>query len=144
MNGNRLHDIGLLLLRVAAGAMLFLGHGWAKITHFSERAGLFANPIHLGSVPSFTLVVFAEIFCSALVAVGLLTRWAVVPIVIFMLVAGFIQHAQDPWNRKELAFMYLAAFLPLLFTGPGRFSIDALIAKRRSGRAGPDVGVGRA
>jgi putative oxidoreductase len=113
--------------------MLFLGHGWAKITHFAEQAGQFPDPLHIGSVPSFTLVVFAEVFCSSLVAMGLLTRWAATPIVIFMLVAGFIQHAHDPWSRKELAFMYLAAFLPLLFTGPGRFSIDGLITKRRSG-----------
>jgi len=61
MNANQAtRDIGLLLLRVGAGAMLFLGHGWGKITHFSERAGQFADPIHLGSGPSFTLVVFAE------------------------------------------------------------------------------------
>jgi len=111
--------------------MLFLGHGWAKITHFGERAGHFADPIHIGSAPGFTLVVFAEIFCSALVALGLLTRLAVVPIVVFMLIAGLIQHAHDPWNVKELAFLYLTAFLPLLFTGPGRLSIDALIWKKR-------------
>jgi putative oxidoreductase len=133
MSRNRaIDDVGLLLLRVGAGAMLFLGHGWSKITHFAERAGHFPDPIHVGSAPGFTLVVFAEIFCSALVAMGLLTRLAVVPIVIFMLVAGFIQLAHEPWKAKELPFLYLAAFLPLLFTGPGRFSIDALIWKNRS------------
>jgi putative oxidoreductase len=115
--------------------MLFLGHGWGKLTHFSERAGQFADPIHLGSGPSFTLVVFAEGICTVLVAFGLLTRWAVIPLVIFFVVAGFIQHADDPWSRKELAFLFLVAFLPLLFTGPGRYSLDALIAKKKSGPA---------
>ena len=113
--------------------MLLFGHGWSKITHFSERAGQFADPIHLGSAPSFTLVVFAEVFCSVFVALGFRTRWAVIPIAIFLLVAGFIQHADDPWSRKELAFLYLAAFLPLLITGPGAYSIDALISRKRSG-----------
>ena len=64
-----------------------------------------------------------------------LTRWAVIPLVIFFVVAGFIQHADDPWSRKELAFLFLVAFLPLLFTGPGRYSLDALIAKKKSGPA---------
>ena len=113
--------------------MLFLGHGWGKVTHFSERVGQFADPIHLGSPASFTLVVFAEAVCTVLVALGLMTRWAVIPLVVFFLVAGFIQHADDPWNRKELAFLFLVAFLPLLFTGPGRFSIDARIARKKAG-----------
>jgi putative oxidoreductase len=141
MSNHRSADIGLLILRVGAGVMLLLGHGWGKLMHFSERVGSFADPIHLGPQASFMLVVFAEVFCSALVAVGLMTRLAVIPLVIFFLVAGLIQHADDPWNRKELAFLFLVAFLPLLFTGPGRFSIDALIAKRKAeGQPGSGAG----
>jgi putative oxidoreductase len=110
MSNHRSADIGLLILRVGAGVMLLLGHGWGKLMHFSERVGSFADPIHLGPQASFMLVVFAEVFCSALVAVGLMTRLAVIPLVIFFLVAGLIQHADDPWNRKELAFLFLVAF----------------------------------
>jgi putative oxidoreductase len=124
--------IGLLILRVGSASLLFFAHGWPKIAHFADRAGQFSDPLHVGSTASLALVVFAEVLCSAMVAVGLLTRWAVIPILIFLLVAGFIQHGADPWARKELAFVYLVAFLPLLFTGAGRFSIDALISKRRS------------
>ena len=125
-------DLGLLLLRLGTGVTLFLAHGWPKITHFGERAARFSDPLHVGSTASLALVVFAEVFCSSLVAVGLLTRWTVVPIIIFMLVALFLQHADDPWNKKELALMYLVSAVTLLFTGPGRFSIDGLISKGRA------------
>lgn len=137
---NRLTDVGLLVLRLGAGALLFGAHGWSKITHFSERVAQFADPIHLGGPASFTLVVFAEAICTALVALGLLTRWAVIPIVIFFLVAVFIQHADDPWNRKELPLLFMIAFLPLLFTGPGRFSVDAWLAKTREGQPRDEAG----
>ena len=132
-NGGSLkRDLGLLILRIGTAGLLFLGHGWPKITHFNEKAGQFADPLRIGTMPSLMLVVFAEVFCSSLVAIGLLTRWTVFPIIFFMLVAGFIQHAHDPWSKKELAFLYLLPFVTLLLTGPGRFSIDGLIAKGRS------------
>jgi putative oxidoreductase len=70
-------------------------------------------------------VVFAEVFCAALVMLGLLTRLAAVPIVIFLGVAFFIQHAHDPWPQRELALLYLLPFLALIGTGAGRFSLDA-------------------
>jgi putative oxidoreductase len=124
-------DIALLILRVGAAGSLFFAHGWSKISHFSERANTFSDPLHLGSPASLALVVFAEIVCSALVGVGLLARWAVIPILVFLLVAIFIQHAADPWPRKELPLLYLLAFIPVLLLGPGRLSIDAMISKRR-------------
>ena len=49
------------------------------------------------------------------------------PIVIFGLVAVFVQHAADPFGKKELALLYLVPALTLLFTGAGRFSLDAQI-----------------
>ena len=42
-----------------------------------------------------------------------------------MLVAAGLIHADDPWAKKEFALMYLLPFLALLFTGAGRFSLDA-------------------
>jgi putative oxidoreductase len=47
-----------------------------------------------------------------------------------MAVAAFIVHGGDPWGEKELAYIYLAGYLTLLLTGPGKFSVDALIMKR--------------
>ena len=48
----------------------------------------------------------------------------------FLAVAGFIQHAHDPWPRRELAFLFAVPFLALLLAGAGRFSLDALVRPR--------------
>ena len=127
-------SIGLLLLRIGMGAMLLFAHGWPKLLHFGERAGQFANPIGVGPQASLVLVVFAEVLCAALVIVGLFTRFALVPLLVFFFVAVFIQHGQDPFGRKELAIAYGIAFLALLFTGPGRYSLDARLRVGRRRR----------
>ena len=136
-------SLGLLILRLGAGGLLLFGHGWGKLLHYGEYAARFPNPIGLGPELSFALVVFAEVACSALVMVGMLTRLAIVPLLIFFTVAAFIQHAADPWARKELAILFGAVFLGLLLTGPGRWSVDAWWASRRSGVRGSESTGGR-
>lgn len=123
-------SIGLLVLRLGAGGLLLCGHGWGKLMNASESASGFADPIGLGPAWSYWLVVFAEVICAGLVAVGLLTRLSTLPILGFLAVAGFIQHAHDPWPRRELAFLFAVPFLVLLLTGAGRFSLDALVKPR--------------
>ena len=124
------NSIGLLVLRLGAGGLLLCGHGWGKLMSAGAIAPEFADPIGVGPVPSFWLVVFAEVLCTSLVMVGFLTRLSTLPILGFLAVAGFIQHAHDPWPRRELAFLFAVPFLALLMTGPGRFSLDALAKPR--------------
>ena len=131
-------SIGLLALRLGAGGLLLFGHGWRKLTHFSEMSARFSDPIGLGPVTGLALVTFAEVICAALVMLGFLTRFATIPLVIFFCVAGFIQHAHDPWGKRELAFIYAVPFVALLFTGPGRFSLDARLGL--GGKRGPAKG----
>lgn len=123
-------SIGLLVLRLGAGGLLLGGHGWGKLMSAGARASGFADPIGLGPVWSFWLVVFAEVFCAGLVMVGLLTRLSTLPILVFLAVAGFIQHAHDPWPKRELAFVFAVPFLALLLAGAGRFSLDAMVKPR--------------
>ena len=130
----RLLSAGLLVLRLGTGGFLIYGHGWSKITNFAERAPEFADPIGLGPETSFALVVFAEVFCAAAVMLGLGTRFAAVPIVIFTLVAVFVQHAADPFAGKEKAILFGVPMLALILTGGGRYSLDAAIGRLRRGR----------
>jgi putative oxidoreductase len=123
-------DLGLLLLRVVTSAFL-LKHGLAKLERWDELWTTFADPLGVGPTASFTLAIFGEVFCAALVLVGALTRLTAIPPLITMLVAGFVVHASDPWARKELAFLYAQAFAAIALLGPGRFSLDAMIAARR-------------
>ncbi len=120
-------NLGLLVLRVSAGGMMAFAHGWGKFMTYGERSAKFADPFGIGSAASLALVVFAELVCALLVAAGLATRLACVPLVITMAVAAFWAHAADPFQKKELALFYMAVFSTLALTGPGRFSADAKV-----------------
>ncbi len=122
-------DLGYLLLRVSCGGTMLWQHGWPKLMHFSERMDSFADPFGLGSTISLVLIVLAEVLCSALVILGLWTRVALVPLIIGMAVIAFQVKAGAPFGEKELALVYLFAFVALLFTGSGRFSIDRISFK---------------
>ncbi len=122
-------DAGLLVMRVATGAMMAFGHGWGKLVTYAERAATFPDPLGVSSPVSLALVVFAEFFCALLVALGAATRFAAIPLVINMFVAAFVIHGDDPWLRQEFAVLYLIPFFTLIFTGAGRFSIDAWVRK---------------
>lgn len=119
-------DTGLLLLRVGTGALL-LSHGIPKLLNFSERAGVFADPLGVGSELSLALAIFAEVFCSLAVILGFMTRFAAFPVVFTMLVITLIVHGDDPWSKKEFALLFAVPFLTLLLTGPGRFSLDHVL-----------------
>ncbi|MBD3220968.1 DoxX family membrane protein [bacterium] len=122
---------GLLIMRVALGAMMLGAHGWAKLTNFSAYATQFPDPLGLGANPSLALAVFAEVFCSLAIILGLFTRWAAVPLIVTMLVAAAIVHADDPWQKKEFALLYLIPMLTLVFTGPGKLALDDRLRPRR-------------
>jgi len=127
---------GLLILRVGAGALLLYGHGWGKLVNFSQYAATFPDPLGVGSPTSLGLVVFAEVFCSIGIMLGLFTRFTLVPLLVFTGVAAFVHHAADPWPKKELALLYAVPFVTLMIAGPGRFSLDAVLARFRKRRPG--------
>lgn len=124
-----LHNVGLLLLRVSVGLLLAFGHGWGKLTTFSERSAEFADPFGVGPSLSLAMTVFAEFFCAIAVALGILARVATLPLIIFFLTIILIIHASDPWPKKEFALLYLIPFVTILLTGPGKYSLDNLIFK---------------
>ncbi len=122
--------VGLLMLRVCFGGLMALRHGVPKLVRYGDLSETFVDPIWLGGTRSIQLTIFAELFCSVAVVLGLATRLALVPLIWTMTVAAFIVHAADPLARKELALVYLAAFVALLFLGPGRYSVDALVRRK--------------
>lgn len=133
-------SIGLLVLRVGIGAFLAT-HGWGKVQNvFGGKIDQFADPIGIGVVPSHVLAAGAEFGCALLVAVGLFTRLAAIPAAFTMAVAAFIVHAPDPLlmgsqpKAKEPAILYMVPFVALVFTGAGRYSLDAWLAARRDAR----------
>ncbi|MFB6264999.1 MAG: DoxX family protein [Bradymonadaceae bacterium] len=127
-------DIGLLLLRVVFGVLMIVGHGYGKWTSLPEKAASFPDPVGLGSELSMYLAVGAEFFCAGLVVVGLATRAAVIPLIVTMSVAAFVVHGGDPLGDRETALLYGTAFATLLVAGPGRISLDGVIAFLRRAR----------
>ena len=56
-------------------------------------------------------------------------------ILVITLVAAFVQHAADPFGKKELPLLFLWPALTLIATGAGRFSLDHLIGSiRKAGK----------
>jgi putative oxidoreductase len=122
-------DLSLLLIRVAAGGFMF-SHGFGKLQKLVNGNFEFGDPIGLGPEISLGLTVFAEILCAFLVLVGLFTRLASIPLIITMLVAVFIVHADHDFGKKELGLFYLINYLVLFLTGAGKYSLDKLILKK--------------
>jgi putative oxidoreductase len=121
-------DLGLLLLRFVCGLMLL--HGWSKFTNYSEEIKDFPDPFHVGITLSYSYTVFAELFCSLFILLGLFTRIALIPLIILMIVIVFIIHSGQSLVDREHATLYLLAYLSLFFTGPGKYSLDQLLQKK--------------
>jgi putative oxidoreductase len=119
----------LLLLRIIAGAALMINHGLDKLIHFAQKSPRFADPFHIGHTTSLSMVVFAEFFCAAFIILGLFTRLACIPIIIAMAVALFSANQGAFFGQGESAGLFLACFLALMITGPGKVSLDRMIAK---------------
>lgn len=120
-------DFGLLVLRAFAGLSLAVAHGMAKLP---PPAQFVAGVEALGLPGTMAwLSAFAEAGCGIALAAGFATRAAALVIAINMSVAGFMQHARDPYQVKELALLFLATAVMFVFTGGGRFAVDRLIRK---------------
>ncbi len=125
------NNLGLLLLRLCFGGMLFFRHGWGKLIHFSTVAHSFPDPLHVGTKVSLGLATFAEVFCALCVAAGLATRIACIPIIITFLTINFLVLSSTPLGQRELSLIYLIGFSVIALVGPGSFSADHMMKQRR-------------
>jgi putative oxidoreductase len=124
-------DISLLILRIGFGGTMLFAHGMPKLLSFSERMDQFPDPFGVGSPISLGMAIFAEVFCAAAVMLGLWTRFAAIPLIVTMSVAAFQIHAADPFGKKELAIMYLFAYLALAASNGGKFALDRIQFRSR-------------
>ncbi len=126
------NDLGLLALRVFTGFGLAFGHGRGKLPpseRFVQRVAEMGFPL----ADTFAWAAgLAEFVGGLLLVAGLLTRPAATAILLVVTSAFFLAHGAD-FGEGEKAFVYAAAMLALALAGPGRFSLDAVIARRRGG-----------
>lgn len=124
-------NIVLLITRIAVGSFM-LTHGIPKLMKFFSTGDItFSDPLGVGTIPSLMMAIFAEVFCSILVILGLGTRIAVIPLIITMLVAVLLVHANDPFGKKELGLMYLTVYMFLIVVGSGKYSLDEWLLRRQ-------------
>jgi putative oxidoreductase len=127
-------DLGIALIRIGFGLSLAFAHGLGKISHPDQ----FVGGLTQGGFPLPALfgwaAILSEFAGGLLLALGLLARPAAAFVAATLGVAAFHVHAADPYQRKELALAYVIVALAVLVAGPGRFSLDALLAARTSRR----------
>ena len=116
-------SLALTVLRVGVSALMLV-HGIPKISRLFESPIEFPDPIGLGPTISLILTLIGEVVAPVLIIIGWKTRLAAVPALITMLVAAFIVHGSDPYQKKEMAILYALCFLVILIGGPGKFALD--------------------
>lgn len=128
-NDSAMTSFALLVLRLWIGLTMLLNHGLDKLTHFDKYSQHFVSFMGLGPNGSLCLSIFAEFFCSALLVLGLLTRFGALVLIINMSVAFVMVHkmALSGPMPGELAFIYLAIYVTLLLAGAGKFSLDKIL-----------------
>ncbi|MEV1084112.1 DoxX family protein [Streptomyces sp. NPDC050211] len=138
-------DIGLLLLRLAVGAV-FIAHGWGDASQAGGAGANVANYRDAGiPLPELSawFGAYMQLIGGIVVLFGALTRLIGGGFAVVMAGALIFVHRGEPLvmgqdgSGSGFAFIMLAASLALLGTGGGRFSVDRVFAggQTRSGRS---------
>jgi putative oxidoreductase len=136
----RYRDHGLLLLRVGFGGAFIWYHGWPKLAggpETWEQVGSAMGSLGLGFAPTFWgfMGAMAETVGAALIVVGLLFRPAALVLAFMMFVATLNHHVTGQGTPAH-SFKNIWVFAGLVAIGPGRFSLDHLLARHGKGRPG--------
>ena len=134
---NKFRDTGLLLLRIGVGVIFMTIHGYPKISGGPERwAGLGSSMSNLGInfFPEFWgfMSAFTEFIVPIFLILGFLYRPATLLLAINMVVALSTHFIKlDPWGRIAYPLVLLILFISLFLIGPGRYSIDEYLSRRK-------------
>ena len=133
-------DTGLLLARVLLGAVLIVHGGQKLFSNGVEGTGAFFES--MGVPAAQAAAAFAgtvELVGGILLVLGALTQLVAVLVVVVMAGAYFYVHqaaglyaADGGWELVAVIGLAVAVFG---LVGPGRYSVDALIAGRRAAKA---------
>ncbi|MDO5615197.1 MAG: DoxX family protein [Cruoricaptor ignavus] len=124
-------DFVLLIIRIFIGFAM-ITHGLPKLQKLLDGGEIqFFNFLGLGTKFSLGLTVFSEFFCSIFIILGLFSRWASFFLFFTMLVVAFVVHGGDAFSDREIGFLYMAIYLVLLAFGPGKYSVDGMISRRK-------------
>lgn len=117
-------DAGLLWLRIAGSALLFYVHGWPKLLHFQAELGRIEDPFGFGAPFSLAAAIVAEVLCPVLIACGLYTRAASLPVLGVLTVAMLAVHPGWSIAEGQFGWLLIVIFVTIALCGPGRWSFD--------------------
>ena len=128
-------DIGLLIARVGIGLGLLFFHGWGKLVAGPERwtglGGAMSNfGIDFGHTFFGFMAAFAESIGGIMIAAGLFFR-PMCLIAAFTMFVAMMQHFISGQGNAGHAFKNLFVLVGLMFVGPGKYSIDAFLLKKK-------------
>ncbi|ACL73712.1 DoxX family protein [Thioalkalivibrio sulfidiphilus HL-EbGr7] len=136
--GQWLAPVGLRLLLAfefgRAGLEKLGGDNWFEFIKDDFMFPFNIIPVGL----SWFLATWTEILAAIALIIGLGMRFAVISLIILDIVAWHSVHAGNGYNVCDngwlLPLFFLVMLVTLLFTGPGKLSVDALIKRRLSVR----------
>jgi putative oxidoreductase len=130
-------NAGLLVLRLVAGAIM-IAHGAQKVFQFGI-GNVAAGFVKMG-VPAPSLmgpfISILELAAPIAIILGLLTRLAALGLAFDMLGAILLVHMKNGFFNPmgmEFPLALLGMYAVLAITGAGDYSLDASLARRRSG-----------
>lgn len=130
-------DIAMLIARIILGVVLF-AHGWQKlmINGISDTYGQFEKLGIPLAIVSASFTSFVEFVGGVLIILGALTTTVVaLDLIVMVGAAGFVHVTHGIFAKDggwELVGVIVAVELALAAFGPGRYSVDDVVARRRA------------
>lgn len=125
-----------LLFRLHIGLTIAFSAGLPKMTGFGAPDWFIQQVSDLGftfPAPAFwaTLAAWGEFFGGILIAIGLFTRFAALQLAFQFFVISYIWYKEPaPLTGMYFQQLYFFCYLLTMVAGGGRFSLDAMIARR--------------
>lgn len=130
--GHTYSNLSRLFLRLFTGVM-FLQFGIRQVLHFDVIAPTYSGFWGLSPEVSVSIIVVVELLCATCIVLGLLTRIAVIPALALMIYVEGLLMGPDVSNQlftfqPGYPIMFIGIFVYMLLAGPGKISVDYLIA----------------
>ena len=132
--GHTYSNLSRLFLRLFTGIM-FLQLCIRQMLSFEQIVPTFQGFLGMSPEMSMTVLVALELLCAVCIMLGLLTRLVVLfPMALMLVAENIIMSSPDSITNQLFNFqpgypvMFIGIFVFLLLAGPGKISLDYIIA----------------
>ena len=134
------YDEGLLVMRLTFGLGFIYFHGWSKLMGGPERwerlGGAMSNiGIDFGHTFFGFMAAFSETVAALCIALGLFFQ-PMLALLSFTMILAVLSHVASGKGNPGNAFKFAGICAGLIFTGPGKYSLDARLQRWLEARRG--------